>query len=108
MVGLCLSSLGFDTGLRENDGFTVFNLALCKGDDFLVDLFYTSMIKTDETSPQVTLFCVLILSSGKSVVKNRLVFPGEALFQPIDYCHSPLVMALLTRGVDLTATKTAT
>lgn len=102
MVGLCLSIAEFDTGLRDNDGFTAFDLALRTGHDFLPNLFYSSMLETDETSPQAALLRVLTLSSDESSAENRPLFPGEALFPPVIDRNSPLVVALLSRGVDLT------
>ncbi|KAL0636946.1 hypothetical protein Q9L58_004049 [Maublancomyces gigas] len=102
MVGLCLSIAEFNTGLRDNDGFTAFDLALRTGHDFLPNLFYSSMLETDESSPQTALLRVLTLSSDESSAENRPLFPGNALFPPILDRNSPLVVALLGRGVDLT------
>lgn len=102
MIGLCLSIAEFNTGLRDNDGFTAFDLALRTGHDFLPNLFYSSMLETDESSPQAALLRVLTLSSDESSAQYRPLFPGEALFPPVVDRNSPLVVALLGRGVDLT------
>lgn len=100
MVRLCLSVPDCKTGLRDGESLTAFDIALRSGDDFLPSLFYHSILQIEPSSPQDALLRVLTLSSEQA--ESKPIFPGEALFDPIVDRNSPLVAALLNRGVDLT------
>lgn len=102
MVGLCQSIPDFNTGLRDNDNLTAFDIALRTGPDNIPDMFYTSMMEIEEVRPQEALLRVLTMSSDEIDPADRTLFPGEALFEPIGDRNSPLVLALLDRGVELT------
>lgn len=102
MVRLCLSVPDCATGLRDNDGLTAFDIALHTGNESLPSLFYSSMFEIEKSSPQVALLRVLTLTSDETRSANKPLFPGEALFQPVGERNSPLVVALLDRGVVLT------
>lgn len=103
MVRLCLSVPDCETGLRDSDNLTAFDLALRTGDEVSQALFYHSLLDLEQSSPQVALLRVLTLSSDQTSAADKPLFPGEALFQPVGDRNSPLVVALLDRGVDLTA-----
>lgn len=102
MIRLCLSVPDCATGLRDNDGLTAFDIALRTGNESLPSLFYSSMFEIEKSSPQVALLRVLTLTSDETRSANKPLFPGEALFQPVGERNTPLVVALLDRGVVLT------
>lgn len=102
MINLCLSVPNCDSGLRDSDNFTAFDLARRTGDDSLPGLFYRNMFEIEQSSPQVALLRILTLSSDRTDEANKPAFPGEALFQPVGDRNTPLVAALLDRGIDLT------
>lgn len=100
MVRLCLSVPDCDVGIKDNDGFKAFELAMRSGQEVIPALFYDSVLDMEESDPQSALLRVLTFTDP---VEDRAVFPGEAMFDPIADRNTPLVMALLNRGVDLTA-----
>lgn len=100
MVQLCLSVPDCAIGLTDHDGLTAFDIALRGGDERIQALFYASMFEMEKTDPLAALMRVLTLSS--EAVEGKPVFPGEAIFDPILDRNSPLVVALLNRGIDLT------
>lgn len=104
MVRLCLSVPECNIGLKDNDGLTAFDVARESGDDKIPDLFYRSMVEMEDTDPQVALLRVLTVTSDPNAAKDRPIFPGKAMFDPVEDRNSPLVRALINRGVDLTAT----
>ncbi|KAL0631124.1 Ankyrin repeat and EF-hand [Maublancomyces gigas] len=103
MVALCLSIPDIDTGLRDKDNLTAFDIARrTGGGDSIANSFYRSILEIEEARPQAALLRVLTLSSDESSSANKPLFPGKALFQPVGERNSPLVIALLDRGVELT------
>lgn len=100
IVRLCLSVPGCDLGLRDQDHLTAFAIAKANNDEELTGLFYNSMLELDAYDPQEALLRILTVTA-ESGTEQQLIFPGEALFQPIEERNSALVKALLTRGVDL-------
>lgn len=104
IVMLCLSVPGCDIGLRDHDNLTAFDLSLSAKDEVIPNLFYHSMFVLEEHDPQAALLRVLTVSSAPGI--DKPVFPGTAMFGPAQDGNSALVEALITRGVDLTATNT--
>lgn len=103
MVKLCLSVPACDTGLRDKDnGCTAFDIALQIGNDLVPNMFYTSMLQLEETHPQAALLRILTITADPANAKDRAIFPGEAIFDPIEARNGPLVAALIARGIDLT------
>lgn len=100
MVQLCLSVPVCEIGLKDQDGLTAFDIAFRAGDKRVMALFYASMAEMEETDPQAALLRMLTLSS--ELDENRPVFPGGAIFEPIQDRNLLLVIALLEHGVDLT------
>lgn len=88
-------------GLLDNDGFTAFDLSLRGGHEETSMLFYKSVIDMDNTHPQEALLRALTVTSEPA--EGRPVFPGLALFDPVESRNTSLVKALIHRGVDLTA-----
>ncbi|KAL0634100.1 hypothetical protein Q9L58_006979 [Maublancomyces gigas] len=101
MVRLCLSVPDCDVGLRDNDGLTAFDRS---GNEVIRSLFYKSILEMEETHPQVALLRVLTVTSELGIDSGKPVFPGVAIFAPIEDRNLLLVDALLARGIDLTAT----
>lgn len=101
MVRLCLSVPECDVGIRDKDGFTAFDISLRGGDEVIPTLFYSSMLEMEKTDPQATLLRLLTITSEPA--KDKPVFPGAAIFDPILDCNTALVRALINRGIDLTA-----
>lgn len=100
MVRLCLSVPDCDVGLKDNEGLTAFDISLRSGQEVIPGLFYNSMFNLEQSHPQAALLRVLTFTDS---VGDRPVFPGEALFDPIEDRNMPLVTALLNRCVDLTS-----
>lgn len=105
LVALCLSVPECDTGLRDSNGLTAFDVSSAHwGDDMAIPgLFYASMVEMDSTRPQAALLRLLTITAEPARSEAKIVFPGEALFDPINDRNVLLVKALLARGVDLTA-----
>lgn len=103
MVRLCLSVLECDVGLKDNDGLTAFDLALraAGANEVIPTMFYRSMFEIEQSDPQTALLRALTVTSEPA--QGRSPFPGEAIFAPVHDCNTPLVKALIERGVDLTA-----
>lgn len=99
MVRLCLSVPDCDVGLKDNEGLTAFDISPRSGQEAISGLFYSSMFTMEQTNPQAALLRVLTFTDSAG---DRPVFPGEALFDPIEDRNMPLVTALLNRRVDLT------
>lgn len=99
MVNLCLSVPDCDVGLRDNTGLTAFDLA---PNEKIQTLFYRNIVEMDETAQTDALLRILTLTSVP-VEAERPVFPGVALFDPVENRNRRLVVALIDRGVDLTA-----
>lgn len=103
MVRLCLSVPEFDIGRKDNDGLTAFDISVRKGREVIPALFYGAIFTDTKRDPDEALLRVLTLTSEPGRA-DQPAFPGEAMFDPIKNRNRPLVMALLNRGVDLTAT----
>lgn len=99
MVKLCLSVPDCDVGLRDNDGLTAFDLA---PNETIQQGFYRSVFEMEETAPLDALLRVLTLTSVPAG-DDKPVFPGAALFEPVEHGNTRLVAALIERRVDLTA-----
>lgn len=99
LINLCLSIPEFDIGLRNKDNLTAFDLAATEME--IMALFYKSMIDLEERDPQSALLRMLTMTSEPA--ENKAVFPGKAIFCPIEDGNTPLVKALIKRGIDLTA-----
>lgn len=104
MVMLCLSVPDCRIGLKDNDGLTAFDIASrnTNGNEAIPLLFYHSMIDMDDVQPQAALLRALTITSEPDT--EKAVFPGAAMFTPVEDGNEPLVEALICRGVDLTAT----
>lgn len=104
MVMLCLSVPECRIGLQDQDGLTAFDISLrySSGNDAIPNLFYQSMFDMEEIEPQVALLRALTVTSEPAT--DRDIFPGAAMFPSIEDSNEELVEALITRGVDLTAT----
>lgn len=107
MVMLCLSIPGCDIGLKDSDGLTAFDLSRRSehgsSAEAIQTLFYKSMFEMEQENPQGALLQLLTLTSDPDS-GDKPIFPGEAIFAPIVDRNSPLVVALINRGIDLTAT----
>lgn len=101
MVNLCLSVPECDVGIRGRDGFTAFDISLRGGSEVIPTLFYSSALEMEKTDPQAALLRLLTITSEPA--KDKPVFPGVAIFDPILDCNTALVQALINRGIDLTA-----
>lgn len=103
MVALCLSVPECITGLRDSENLTAFDISLqlAGGSEVIPNLFYQSMVEMEETHPQAALLRVLTVTSVPAT--DQPVFPGVAIFDPIQDRNEPLVAALIDRGIDLTA-----
>lgn len=99
MVKLCLSVPDCDVGLRDDDGFTAFDLA---PNDEIRALFYSSIFQMEKTEQQESLLRLLTLTSVPAG-PDKLVFPGAALLDSVEHCNPRLVAALIARRVELTA-----
>lgn len=97
MVRLCFSVPDCDIGLRDEDGCTAFDVALCAG-EVIPLLFYSSVFEMDATDPQGALLRMLTVSAEPA--GERPLFPGQAMFAPVGDSNVPLVKALIERGVD--------
>lgn len=110
MVMLCLSVPGCDSSLKDKDGVTAFDISIQNGSGsqseqesmVIPNLFYSRILEVDKEDPQTALLQLLTISS-KPVHKDKPVFPGAAIFGPIRDRNSPLVIALINRGIDLDA-----
>lgn len=100
-VSLCLSIRECDIGLRDVDNRTAFDLSGEDAQLVIPELFYTNMMQLDDSDPQTALLRVLTVTAQPVVDKE--LFPGEAIFCPIEESNRPLVKALIRRGIDLTA-----
>ncbi|KAL0631774.1 hypothetical protein Q9L58_009364 [Maublancomyces gigas] len=98
-INLCLSIPEFDIGLRNKDNLTAFDLSGTELETLA--MFYKSMIDMEECDPQRALLRMLTMTSEPP--EHKVIFPGEAIFCPIEDGNKPLVKALITRGIDLTA-----
>lgn len=103
MVRLCLSVPNCDVGLKDNDGCTAFEISLRSGRDAIPGFFYDSIFDLENSDPQSALLRLLTFTAP---VGEMPIFPGEALFDPIEDRNMPLVAALLKRRVDLTVKNT--
>lgn len=103
MVALCLSVPECITGLRDSENLTAFDISLqlAGGSEVIPNLFYQSMLEMEEAHPQAALLRVLTVTSVPAT--DQPVFPGVAIFDPIQDRNEPLVAALIDRGIDLTA-----
>lgn len=103
MVRLCLSIPECQIGLLDNDGLTAFDLAMSGGggNEAIPDLFYKSILEIEDTHPQNALLRALTVTSEPD--RDKPIFPGVAIFDPIEADNEILVAALINRGVDLTA-----
>lgn len=100
LVRLCLSVPECDIGLRDKDNLTAFDLSLGEKKMLIPAVFYGSMLEMEQSDPQGALLRMLTVTSDP--VEDRAIFPGEAIFAPIEDNNKPLVKALIGRGVDLT------
>lgn len=103
MVRLCLSVPDCQIGLRDDKGLTAFDISRNSGNDIIPAMFYHSMFELEERDPQVALLRILTVTADPAHETNKPVFPGQAIFDPVKDRNSPLVIALLDRGIDLTA-----
>lgn len=101
MVQLCLSIPECTVGLRDDDGLTPFDISRRAGNEEICNLFYKSMFALEETNPQAALLRILTVTSEPAV--DKPIFPGSAIFDPIEERDDKLVAALVNRGIDLTA-----
>ncbi|KAL0631143.1 hypothetical protein Q9L58_009996, partial [Maublancomyces gigas] len=99
MVKLCLSVPDCNVGLKDNEGRTAFDLSLQSGQEVISVLFYSSIFEMEQFDPPSALLRVLTFTDP---IGDQCVFPGEAMFEPIENQNLPLVTALLNRRVDLT------
>lgn len=99
MVRLCLSVPDCNVGLKNNDGYTAFEISLRSGREVIPGIFYNSIFDLEASDPQSALLRVLTITDP---VGGIPIFPGEAMFEPIEHGNIPLVTALLNRRVDLT------
>lgn len=99
LINLCLCIPGYDIRLTNKDNITAFDLSGTELENLA--LFYKSMIAIEEHDPQRALLRMLPMTSEPA--EHNAVFPGEAIFCPIEDRNTPLVKALLGGGVDLTA-----
>lgn len=113
MTAFLLTVPGLDSGLRDHDGFTAFDISCEFVDEDgpkhnvqneheeIPNLFYESMIEMDRTNPDGALLRLLTLTTEPD---DGPAYPGEALFSPAVHHNLPLVNALMEYGVELTAT----
>lgn len=101
MVELCLSVPNCDVGLRDNENRTAFDISLHNGNQLISALFYQNVFDIEEYDPPAALLRQLTVTSEPP--KDQVVFPGVAMFAPIETRNEPLVAALINRGVDLSA-----
>ncbi|KAL0631726.1 Serine/threonine-protein phosphatase 6 regulatory ankyrin repeat subunit A [Maublancomyces gigas] len=97
MVMLCLSVPTCDVGLRDSDNRTAFDISYQTGKTQIPTLFYKNIFEIDE---QTSLLRLLTMASKHR--DNKPIFPGDAMFDPIETRNKPLVKALIDRGIDLT------
>ncbi|KAL0631497.1 Glycerophosphocholine phosphodiesterase [Maublancomyces gigas] len=100
LVAFCLSISDLDTGLRDGDGLTAFDISCGGVDESIPGLFYQSMFEMEKRDPDGALLRLLTVTSEPD---DGPVFPGEALFGPVVGNKLPLVQALMKAGVNLTA-----
>lgn len=98
MVMLCLSVPTCDVGLRDSDNHTAFDISYQSGNTHVPTLFYKNIFEIDE---QTSLLRLLTMASKNR--DNKSIFPGDAMFDPVEAGNKPLVKALIDRGIDLTA-----
>lgn len=103
MVLLCLSVPDCIVGLRDTENLTAFDIARGIKNSTVPTLFYLSILELDKARPHEALLRMLTVTSEPAT--DRPVFPGEAIFDPINDRNSPLIRALIARGVDLAARK---
>lgn len=101
LVGMCLSIPECDVGLKGHDGLTAFDRSLGDPKMVITDMFYQNLLEIDEQHPRTSLLRMLTMTSEPA--EDKAIFPGEAIFAPIEESDMPLVKALITRGIDLTA-----
>lgn len=104
MVMLCLSVPECRIGLKDNNGLTAFDISLrtSGGNEAIPSMFYQSMLDMEEIQPHTALLRALTITSERA--DDKPVFPGAAMFAPVETSNEPLVEALINRGVDLTVT----
>lgn len=101
LVKLCLSVPECDVGLKDNDSLTAFDIALERDEKMIIPaLFYQNLMDMDEQHPQTALLRMLTMTSAP--VDDKVVFPGGAISEPIEDSNTPLVKALIERGIDHT------
>lgn len=101
MVQLCLSVPDCVTGLRDTHGRTAFDIAASTDHGAIPDLFYRNIMEIEAESPQSALLRLLTITSEPN--NDAPTFPGIALFDPVEESNERLVLALIDRGIDLTA-----
>lgn len=106
IVSLCLSVPECDISLRDKDNLTAFDISSAhwSGNKVTPALFYRSMLEMDDHHPQTSLLRLLTVTAGPTDSEEKPVFPGAAMFDPVEDGNTTLVKALIKRGVDLTAT----
>lgn len=97
MVMLCLSVPTCDVGLRDSDNLTAFDISYQSGNTHVPTLFYKNIFEIDE---QTSLLRLLTMATKHQ--DNKPIFPGDAMFDPVEARNKPLVKALISRGIDLT------
>lgn len=100
MVQLCLSVPDCITGLRDKLGRTAFDIAGSNNTVAIPDLFYRNIMEIEADSPQSALLRLLTITSERK--KDVPIFPGMALFEPVEAGDEQLVLALIDRGINLT------
>lgn len=101
LINLCLAVSSLDSGMRDKDNLTAFDISCRAEDETIPALFYKNIFELEKTNPDDALLRLLTVSSEPD---EGLEFPGEALFGPILGNKLPLVEALMKSGVNLTAT----
>lgn len=99
IVRLCLSVPELDVGLKDQDNLTAFDISRRGKSEVIPMLFYMSMFEMEEDHPQAALLRVLTVTA--EVTQDRVVFPGIAIFDPVQDDNKPLVKALIDRGINL-------
>lgn len=90
-----------DIGLKDEDSLTAFDIALERDEKMIIPaLFYQNLMDMDERYPQTALLRMLTMTSAP--VEDKVVFPGAAIFDLIEDSNTPLVKALIQRGIDHT------
>lgn len=105
MVDLCLSIPDCNTGLLDHEGLTAFDILLRSGSrgEAISNMFYNSIIEMDTHNPQTALLRILTITSEPATA-GKPIFPGQAMFPPVEDSNEPLVTALIARRIDSTTT----